>query len=225
MYKVMLVLALFMLTPMLYVAETTSAQVVPSNPLRLEIREGKISADFNDMPASTVLEEIRRQSGIHYRATAELAEVGVSATFEDLPLEQGLALILAPFNYMITQDDTHRRVVQLLGLKENRSSVPTSSPPSANADTAGPNKPPQASESTSAELPGATTTSGTPELPPFTPMTSPQGPDHNETPPQPLPASAPVSNTTGPVAPATGQYRELPPFAPVTSQTGPVPTK
>jgi len=227
MYQVMLVLALFVLTPALYAAETTSTQVnEPSNPLRIDIREGKISADFKEVPVKAVLDEIQRQSGIHYRAAADLAETGISATFKALPLEQGLALILAPFNYMITQDDTHRRVVQLLGLKENKPSLPTSSLPAGNAEATGSDNPPQAPEPpTSAKIPGATTTSRMPELPPFTPMTSPQGPDQNETPSQPLPASAPVSNTTGPAAPATGQYRELPTFAPVTSQTGPVPTK
>jgi hypothetical protein len=228
MYRVILTLALLALAQAIPADETNSAQVsVPSSPLRLDIREGKISADFKDVPIKAVLDEVRRQSGIHYQASPELTEVNVSATFEALPLDQGLTLILAPFNYMITQDDAHRRVVQLLSLKENKPSIPTSSPPAGNAEATGSDNPPQAASEppASAEFPGAAQGGGAPELPPVTPMASPQRPDQNETPFQPLPASAPVSNTTGLVAPATGKYRELPPFTPVTNQTGPVPAK
>lgn len=222
---------IFLLVPASCSAEPISRpDNLRSKTVRLEIREGRISTDFSDVSVSVVLEEIRRQSEMQYRVPAEVARFGVSASVKDLPLDQSLAYILAPFNYVITQADSppYHTVVQLLGLKQNMQQSPGSNPRPDSLQAPGFSDllPATEAQTTSVEFPGAAKTREATQPPAAQPSpakTTAQRPVHN-------PVSFPVaptgiSNTTGPIAPITGQVRELPSFTPITNQTGPVPQR
>jgi hypothetical protein len=70
----------------------------------LLIQHGTISANLEGVPLGEILRQLRDQSTIWYRGNEPLLEQKVSVRFKDLPLEDGVKRILAPFNYSLMFD-------------------------------------------------------------------------------------------------------------------------
>jgi len=70
----------------------------------LLIQDGTISANLEGVPLGEILQQIKDQSSIWYRVNESLLEQKISVRFEDLPVEDGVKRILAPFNYSLMFD-------------------------------------------------------------------------------------------------------------------------
>jgi hypothetical protein len=70
----------------------------------LLIQDGTISANLEGVPLGEILQQIKNQSTIWYRGNEPLLEQKISVRFKDLPVEDGVKRILAPFNYSLMFD-------------------------------------------------------------------------------------------------------------------------
>mgnify|MGYP000895585011 CR=1 FL=1 len=228
MYRTILVFLLLTLTSAIYANAEESLLSLGSRPPNLivfEVNSGNISANLKDVPARIVMDDLRRQIDILYSTAEGLDEVLLTAKFEDVPLEHGLALILAPLNFAISRDDsTNRLIINLVGVKEGDRRVSSFSPPVSHAQAADSVSLAQASRPRvpTVHLPGNSMKSAIPLPSAVAPANKSSQPHNTGAVSQPLPTATQVSNDSGPVAPATGSYLELPSFTPVSNQTGPI---
>jgi hypothetical protein len=68
------------------------------------IQDSAISANLEGVSLGEILQQIKTQTSICYRGTESLFKQKVSVQFRDLPLEDGVKRILAPFNYSLMFD-------------------------------------------------------------------------------------------------------------------------
>ena len=70
----------------------------------LRIESGMVMGQFREWPVSKVLDSLLGPMSIEYHASEELLDYPVSATFDQVPLNDALHTVLDPFNYLVFQD-------------------------------------------------------------------------------------------------------------------------
>jgi hypothetical protein len=94
--------------------------------LRLDFKEGTVSADIDSKPLRAVLDVITKQRGIRFetRKGADfLLNEQISVQFEKLPVQDAIARILAGINHcLVFRGDSIFRVM-LFGKVENKRST------------------------------------------------------------------------------------------------------
>jgi hypothetical protein len=72
--------------------------------LSLQFEGENFSAHVEDSPLKVVADRIEKEKGIWFKAGEVLMQKKVFADFDDLPLEQGLEVILSRMNYSLVFD-------------------------------------------------------------------------------------------------------------------------
>ncbi len=84
----------------------------------LRIENGKVTGQFQQWPVSKVLDSLLGPMAIEYHVREELLDHPVSATFDQVPLNDALHAVLDPFNYLVlTGAGQNIKSLHLLGLK------------------------------------------------------------------------------------------------------------
>jgi hypothetical protein len=76
----------------------------PFCPAEVLVNKGQLTVQVNDMPLSTILQEIGRQANIDIRGGEIIAAQRMTIRFGPLPLEKGLRRIMRKINYLTTFD-------------------------------------------------------------------------------------------------------------------------
>ena len=72
--------------------------------ISLNFRKSSCSAFLEEVPLRTVIEKVRKETGIWIRAPNFLMNERISVQFENLPIQQGLKRILRGMNYSFLFD-------------------------------------------------------------------------------------------------------------------------
>ena len=72
--------------------------------LSIDFEGETFSAHVEDYPLKVVADKIEKEKGIWFKAGDVLLQEKVFADFEDLPLEEGLEVILSKMNYSLVFD-------------------------------------------------------------------------------------------------------------------------
>jgi hypothetical protein len=116
--------------------------------LKLEFRNGSVSANLEEAPLKDVMEKIKAGTDIWIKGAEVLDEDTVSMEFEDLSVEHALERILSALNYSLVFDDKSRlvgvfivgRAEQPVGTRKRPQSTRTPSPRSAVRDFRAPSQ-------------------------------------------------------------------------------------
>ena len=86
--------------------------------LDLRIENGKVTGQFKQWPVSKVLDSLLGPMAIEYHVREELLDHPVSATLDQVPLNDALKTVLDPFNYLVlTGAGQNIKSLHILGLK------------------------------------------------------------------------------------------------------------
>ena len=86
--------------------------------LDLRIENGKVTGQFGQWPISKVLDSLLGPMSIEYHVREELLDHPVSATLDQVPLNDALKTVLDPFNYLVlTGAGQNIKSLHILGLK------------------------------------------------------------------------------------------------------------
>ncbi len=86
--------------------------------LDLRVENGKVTGQFQQWPVSKVLDSLLGPMSIEYHVREELLDHPVSATFDQVPLNDALHAVLDPFNYLVlTGAGQNIKSLHILGLK------------------------------------------------------------------------------------------------------------
>ena len=86
--------------------------------LDLRVENGKVTGQFQQWPVSKVLDSLLGPMSIEYHAREELLDHPVSATLDQVPLNDALKTVLDPFNYLVlTGAGQNIKSLHILGLK------------------------------------------------------------------------------------------------------------
>ncbi len=84
----------------------------------LRIENGKVTGQFRQWPVSKVLDSLLGPMSIEYHVREELLDHPVSATLDQVPLNDALKTVLDPFNYLVlTGAGQNIKSLHILGLK------------------------------------------------------------------------------------------------------------
>lgn len=84
----------------------------------LRIENGKVTGQFKQWPVSKVLDSLLGPMAIEYHVREELLDHPVSATLDQVPLNDALHAVLDPFNYLVlTGAGQNIKSLHILGLK------------------------------------------------------------------------------------------------------------
>ena len=86
--------------------------------LDLRIENGKVTGQFKQWPVSKILDSLLGPLSIEYHVREELLDHPVSATLDQVPLNDALKTVLDPFNYLVlTGAGQNIKSLHILGLK------------------------------------------------------------------------------------------------------------
>ena len=86
--------------------------------LDLRIENGKVTGQFKQWPVSKVLDSLLGPMAIEYHVREGLLDHPVSATLDQVPLNDALKTVLGPFNYLVlTGAGQNIKSLHILGLK------------------------------------------------------------------------------------------------------------
>jgi len=82
----------------------TCSSPAAAEDLSIQFEGENFSAHVDDYPLKAVADRIEKEKGIWFKAGEVLMQKKIFADFDDLPLEQGLEVILSRMNYSLVYD-------------------------------------------------------------------------------------------------------------------------
>jgi hypothetical protein len=87
-----------------FLAVVLSSGAASGEDLVVAFEGENISAHVEDYPLKAVADRIEKEKGIRFEGRESLLQQKIFADFDDLPLEQGLEVILSKMNYSLVFD-------------------------------------------------------------------------------------------------------------------------
>jgi hypothetical protein len=115
-------------------AAEATPPVVESVVEGIRVNQDTITIDVQDMPLGIIFGEIERHGGVRFEAPLSISEELVSATFDSLPIKQGIKQLLTDYDYMMDRrpsgagEQGSTLVVHVLGQSTREARQPTPLP-------------------------------------------------------------------------------------------------